>query len=85
MSPVIAATRPEVAKCKPIPETTDSKEEKTPFTISRHKKIHLSVISPRICEDNFIDFIVKLSTHLYVKFIILSVQIIPCQCFPLSR
>lgn len=56
MSPVTAATKPEMTKCKPIPEAIDSKEEKASFTISKHKKIHLSVISPRISEDNFIDF-----------------------------
>lgn len=52
MSPVTIATRPEVMKRKPIPETIGSKEEKAPFTGSKHKKIHLSVMSPRISEDN---------------------------------
>ncbi|XP_012522925.1 formin-2 isoform X2 [Monomorium pharaonis] len=47
MSPVTAATRPEVVKRKPNLETIDSREEKTSFAITKHKKIHLSVISPR--------------------------------------
>ncbi|XP_011879062.1 PREDICTED: formin-2-like [Vollenhovia emeryi] len=47
MSPVTAGTRPEV-KRKPILETIDSKDEKPSFTLSKHKKIHLSVMSPRI-------------------------------------
>lgn len=57
MSPVTAATRPEV-KRKPIPETID-KEEKAPFTILKHKKIHLSVMSPRISENNFVNFVIE--------------------------
>jgi len=56
MSPVTAGTRPEVMKHKPILETIDNKEEKASFMISKHKKIHLSVMSPRISEnDNFIN------------------------------
>lgn len=53
MSPVTAVTRPEVMKRKPILETIDSKEEKAPFMISKHKKIHLSVMSSRISENDF--------------------------------
>jgi len=59
MSPVTAATRPEVVKRKPIPETIDSKEERAPFTILKHKKIHLSVMSPRISENNFVNFVIE--------------------------
>ncbi|KAL0113159.1 hypothetical protein PUN28_012381 [Cardiocondyla obscurior] len=48
MSPVTANTKPEVVKRKPTPDTIDSKEDKASFTISKHKKIHLTVLSPRI-------------------------------------
>lgn len=31
-------------------DTVETREAKSPFTIARHKKIHLSVLSPRISE-----------------------------------
>lgn len=58
MSPVTSTTRPEVMKRKPIPEPRD-REEKAPFTISKHKKIHLAAMSPRISEDNFVNFVTQ--------------------------
>lgn len=36
-------------------ERTSNKEEKSAFTISRHKKIHLSILSPRISKHHFLD------------------------------
>lgn len=65
MSPVTSTTRPEVMKRKPIPE---AKEEKAPFTVSKHKKIHLAVMSPRISEDNFVNFVTEhASSHAVLR------------------
>ncbi|RLU24523.1 hypothetical protein DMN91_002612 [Ooceraea biroi] len=49
-SPVVTTVKAEVmAQSTPKPETIGNKQEKpSPFTVSRHKKIHLSVMSPRI-------------------------------------
>ncbi|XP_050446211.1 protein cappuccino-like isoform X6 [Cataglyphis hispanica] len=50
-SPVMASTNAQVAKSalESSVKTIDSKEEKKiPFVISKHKKIHLSMLSPRI-------------------------------------
>lgn len=58
MSPITSTTKPEVIKRKPIAETIGRKEEKAPFTVSRHKKIHLSAMSSRISENNFVNFVI---------------------------
>ncbi|XP_070158727.1 formin-2 isoform X2 [Polyergus mexicanus] len=51
MSPVTASTKTQVAKLdheSPLKMIDSKEKKKTPFVISRHKKIHLSMLSPRI-------------------------------------
>ncbi|XP_029680918.1 formin-2-like isoform X2 [Formica exsecta] len=50
-SPITASTKAQVAKLElesPLKMIDSKEEKKIPFVISRHKKIHLSMLSPRI-------------------------------------
>lgn len=60
-SPITASTKAQVAKLElesPLKMIDSKEEKKIPFVISRHKKIHLSMLSPRISEEYFTNFVI---------------------------